>query len=115
MAAVTGTLTHKHGDAEYRMALTMLGLADLQDRFGMDIGGILSDTPPALPPFRVIVEIVAAGLMRGEGMDRDEALPLADEMTTADKLLWQRVWNTSFPPPAEPGNAPAPTKAKPKR
>lgn len=113
MAAVTGTLTHKHGDAEYRMALTMLGLADLQDRFGMDIGGILSDTPPALPPFRVIVEIVAAGLMRGEGMDRDEALPLADEMTTADKLLWQRVWNTSFPAPS--GNADAPTKAKPKR
>lgn len=115
MAAVTGTLTYKHGDAEYRMALTMLGLADLQDRHGMDIGGILSDTPPALPPFRVIVDIVATALMKGESLGAEEATSLADDMLAGDKQLWQRVWNTAFPPPVASGNAQAPTKAKAKR
>lgn len=122
MADITGTLRHEHDGKSYALRLTNLGLADLQDAWGNDIGGLLSgkfdipeDAPDdfraAIPPMRLMVDIVARGLEKGEGMARDEALALADEMTTRDKSLMGRVLATAFPK-AEPGNVPAPKKAK---
>ena len=122
MADVTGTVRHEHDGKSYALRLTNLGLADLQDAWGADIGGLLSgkfDIPEdadesfraAVPPMRLIVDVVARGLEKGEGMDRAAALDLADEMTTQDNTLMGRVFATAFPKAAL-GNAPAPKKAK---
>lgn len=115
MADVTGTLRHDYEGKTYSLRLTCLGLAKLQDIYGSDLGGLLSgrfdgEGATEIPPFRLMVDVVATALEKGEKMGADEALDLADEMVTADKPLMGRVLATAFPE-AQPGNAPAP-KAK---
>lgn len=114
MADVTGALRHEFGGRTYCLRITMLGLADLQDKYGEDIGGFLSgkfDTPedgsPAvIPPFRIMVDMVKVALMKGENMTESEALDLADDMTTANRDLGMLAMQAAFPP-EKAGNAPA--------
>ena len=70
-----------------------------------------SDQPREMPPFQIMLDIVRVALEKGEKISGDDAADLADDMLTADKALWGRVWAAAFPE-AQKGNAPAPTKAK---
>ena len=91
-------------------------MAKLQDIHGPDLAGLLSgryegEGKNEIPPFKLMVDIVAAALEKGERMPADEAQDLADDMVTADKPLMGRVLSTAFPE-AQEGNAEAPKKAK---
>lgn len=118
MADVTGALAHEYDGRTYSLRLTLGGIGKLQERHGNDLGGMLSgkfDTPddaPAdfrapIPPFSIMVDIVAEALAKGERMGADDAADLADMMFTADQSLVSRVLKAAFPN-AKPGNARAP-------
>ncbi|WP_277022259.1 hypothetical protein [Paracoccus hibiscisoli] len=113
MADITGTLRHEHDGKSYALRLTLGGIGKLQGKHGDDLAGLLTgkfDGPGQIPPFSVMVDIVAVSLEKC-GMAADEAADLADDMLTADQGIVARIMQAAFPQ-AKPGNAPAPTKAK---
>ena len=111
MADVTGALTHEHGGRSYRLRLTLGGIAELQGKHGNDLCGLLSGglKKGVVPPFSVMIDLLAVSLRKGEGMARDEAYDLADDMLTSDQSVFARVMLAAFP--ELEGNAKAP-KAK---
>ncbi|RJE81279.1 hypothetical protein [Paracoccus sp. JM45] len=121
MADVTGTLHHKFGDKTYALRLTMAGLARLQGRHGLDLGGLLSgkfdsadggNAPALIPPFAIMIDVVAVALEKGERMSAEDAADLADDMLTQDRGLCGAVMQAAFPTPATSGNGKA-SKVKP--
>ena len=129
MADVTGTLHHDHDGRTYALRLTMGGLAKLQGRHGLDLGGLLSgkfDLPEdgealegeaarPIPPFAVMLDVVAVSLEKGERMDPVEAAELADDMLTGDRGLCGAVMQAAFPGAAKAGNPRAPGTGRRKR
>ncbi|MEO1950040.1 hypothetical protein [Thioclava sp.] len=130
MADVTGTLHHDHDGKTYALRLTMGGLAKLQGRHGLDLGGLLSgkfDLPEGaepengseaarpIPPFAIMLDVVAVSLEKGERMDPAEAAELADDMLTGDRGLCGAVMQAAFPGAAKAGNARAPGTGRRKR
>lgn len=114
MADVTGALHHEFGGRTYCLRLTMAGLGRVQDRHGNDLGGLLSDDASAVPPFSVLVLLVAVALEKGERIGADDAADLADEMMTADPGLSGRLLHAAFPGMFKggPGNAKAPARKR---
>ena len=108
MADVTGALHHSFGDKTHTLRLTLGGIANLQGRYGNDLGGLLSGKIEGTPPFRLLIDVVAEALKKGEGLSEDDAAALADDMLTADKQLVQRVLDMAFPTQDASGNAKAP-------
>lgn len=109
MADVTGALAHEFGGRSYSLRLTLGGIAKLQGKHGNDLGGMLTGKVEGIPPFGIMIDMVAAALEKGERMPPDEAADLADDMLTADKALVEALMKAAFPEQA--GNAKAP-KAK---
>lgn len=109
MADVTGALHHDFGGRSYTLRLTLGGIAKLQGKHGNDLGGLLTGIE-GIPPFGVMIDLLAAALEKGEGIPSDKAADLADDMLTADQGIVQRLMTAAFP--ASAGNAEAP-KAKP--
>ncbi|MCL4065343.1 hypothetical protein M3484_01970 [Pseudomonas sp. GX19020] len=122
MADVTGALHHDFRGKSYTLRMTMRGLAQMQEKHGNDLGGLLSEggDKSAVPPLAPALDLISIALQRGEGLDAEEADNLADEMMTADRNLGGRVLAAAFPDvkaaqEAAPGNARTPaTKRKPR-
>lgn len=117
MADVTGALHHEFGDTTYCLRLTLGGIAKLQGKHGNDIGGLLSGKfdapegePAPIPPFDIMIEMIAAALVKGEKLPEDQALDLADDMLTEDQALAGRLMEAAFPAMAKPGNGQAPKR-----
>lgn len=110
MADVTGAVHYEFGGKHYVLRLTLGGIGKLQGKHGNDLGGLLSGKVEGIPPFAIMVDMVAASLEKGQRMDPEMAADLADDMLTADQTLIERVLKAAFPD-AKPGNANAP-KAK---
>ena len=110
MADVTGALHHEYGGRSYTLRLSLGGIAKLQGKYGNDLCGLLTGEAEGVPPFAVMIDMVAASLEKGEGMPADEAIEVADDLLTADQGLVQRVLNAAFP--AAAGNAKAPKASK---
>ena len=113
MADATGALHHEFNGKTYTLRLTMRGLAVLQDMHGSDLGGLLSDGGSAMPMLAPALDLISVALQRGEGIAKEEADDLADEMMTADRNLTQRIMAAAFPDvaatvPGAGGNAKAP-------
>lgn len=104
MADVTGALHHKFGKTTYTLRLTYGVLGKLQGLHGRDLKGLLTD-PGAVPPFDVMVDVVALALEKGHGIKADKAADLADEMLSADPGLVARVMTTAFPDASGKGAA----------
>lgn len=104
MADVTGTLRRDLGGKTYAMRLTPLGIAALQDRYGNDFLAQIEKTQ-GLPNLRLFVDIVAEALIKGEGMTREEAHPLADDLVAGDLSLPLEIIQAAFP--AAEGTVPA--------
>jgi len=96
MADVTGALHHKFGKQVYTLRLTYGVLGKLQGLHGRDLKGLLTD-PGAIPPFDVVLDVVALSLEKGHGLPPEKAADLADEMLSADPGLVARVMATAFP------------------
>ncbi len=112
MADVTGALAHSFGGQEYSLRLTLGGIAKLQAKHGNDLGGLLSGKVEQVPPFGIMLDMIAVSLEKGHKLAPDEAAELADEMMTADKGVFERLMKAAFPD-AVAGNVPAPKgKAK---
>lgn len=117
MADVTGALHYEFGGRRYCMRLTLGGIASLQGRYGNDLAGMLSGEydvkagqQPQIPPFEVMISILAVALGKGEGMDVEEATILADDMLTADQTVLQRVLAATFPEAVRAGKGRAVAK-----
>lgn len=122
MADVTGTLHHSFRGDDYALRLTLGGIGKLQGKHGNDLAGLLSgkfDVPESapegfkapVPPFSVMIDIVAVALEKGQKLSPDVAADLADEMLTEDQSIVPKIMKAAFPDP-KPGNAATPTKAK---
>ena len=109
MADVTGALSHSFGGKQYALRLTLGGIAKLQAKHGNDLGGLLSGKVETVPPFGIMIDMIAVALEKGQKMGADEAADLADEMMTADKGVFERLMKAAFPD-ADPGNADAPRR-----
>lgn len=109
MADVTGALHHDFGGKAYTLRLTLGGIAKLQGKYGNDLGGLLTGGIEGVPPFGIMIDIIAAALEKGERISADEAVDLADDMLTADQSIMEKVMKSAFPD--QVGNAKAP-KAK---
>lgn len=109
MADVTGALHHDFGGKTYTLRLTLGGFAKLQGKYGNDLGGLLTGGIEGVPPFGIMIDIIAAALEKGERISADEAVDLADDMLTADQSIMDKVMKSAFPD--QVGNAKAP-KAK---
>ncbi|MCJ8138433.1 hypothetical protein [Falsirhodobacter halotolerans] len=106
MSDVTGAYHHAFGEKTYRLRLTLGGIAKLQGRHGDDLGGLLSgkyakkegDMGPApIPPFGIMLDVVAVALEKGEALPADEAADLADDLMTADRNVFSHVMTAAFP------------------
>lgn len=97
MADVTGVCREEFGGEVYRLRLTMLGLAALQDAHGPSIAGLLDGSAGKTPSFRALVDVVSQALQKGENMPKDQAVELADAMVTADTDVVVRVLAAAFP------------------
>ena len=111
MADVTGALHHDFDGKSYRLRLTWGVLADLQGKHGDDFLTRLDAGAGKLPPFGLMIDIVAKALARGEGLDDDNVRDLADDMLTADPELVSRLMQAAFPDAVGNGGA-ATTKRK---
>lgn len=110
MADVTGTLRREHDGKTYALRLTPLGIAALQDEFGVDFIAKLGDGS-TMPNMRLFVRIVQHALVKGEGMSLADAQALADDMLASEMGLPMRVMNAAFPQ-GEPGKNRAARRAK---
>ncbi|MFB2530715.1 hypothetical protein ACEYYA_00940 [Paracoccus sp. p3-h83] len=103
-------MTARHGDRILTLQLTMLAMADLQDKYGADLGPLGAINADSAPPFRAMVDVVAAALRRHH---RDiDHLSVADDLLTDDLTIFARLMAVSFPQPegaGEPGNGQAAT------
>lgn len=111
MADVTGALHHDFGGRSYRLRLTWGVLADLQGQHGDDFLARLDAGAGKLPPFGLMIDVVAKALARGEGLDAGDVRELADDMLTQDPELVSRLMQAAFPDAVGNG-APAATKRK---
>ncbi|SEN90721.1 hypothetical protein SAMN04489859_102174 [Paracoccus alcaliphilus] len=109
MADVTGALHHDFGGKTYTLRLTLGGISKLQGKYGNDLGGLLDGGIEGVPPFGMMIDIIAAALEKGERISADDAADLADDMLTADRSIMEKVMKAAFPD--QVGNAQAP-KAK---
>lgn len=107
MADVTGALHHSHEGNGYTLRLTLGGIGKLQSRHGNDLGGILTGQMTGIPPFAIMIDMVAVSLEKGEGIGSAEALDLADDMVTADRGLFERLMKAAFPDAVGNGEAKA--------
>lgn len=97
MADVTGTLHHDFDGKSYRLRLTWGVLADLQGEHGEDFLARLDAGEGKLPPFGLMIDIVAKALMKGERLAAVDADDLADDMLTGDPELVSRLIQSAFP------------------
>lgn len=105
MADVTGALHEDFGGKTYTLRLTLGGIAKLQAKYGNDLGGLLSGGIEGVPPFGLMIDIVAAALEKGERISAGDAADLADDMLTADQTIMGRLMK-SFPDQVGNGQAP---------
>src|SRR5690606_10942214 len=104
MADVTGALHHEFNGRGYTLRLTLGGIAKLQAKHGNDVGGLFAEGGiEGVPPFGIMIDVVAAALEKGERLPGDEAADLADDMLTADPRLVERLIAAAFP--SASGNA----------
>lgn len=113
MADVTGALHVEHEGKTHTLRLTFRGIGELQGKYGNTISGLLDGSSGDVPDFRALVDMVSVSLQRGEGLPRDQADDLADEMITADASIVERLITVAFPDATEDpaGNAERPTAA----
>ncbi|WP_294932422.1 hypothetical protein [uncultured Paracoccus sp.] len=104
MADATGALHHEFDGHNYSLRLTLGGIAKLQGRHGDDLGGLLSGKYDSdegkgqkIPPFGIMIDIVAESLVKGENLPEEDARDLADDMLSADLGLFQQVLASAFP------------------
>lgn len=97
MTDVTGTLHHAFGGKSYNLRLTWGVLAQLQGEHGDDFLGQLEVVEGKLPPFALMIDIVAKALAKGEKIPEAEAVDLADDMLTADHDLIGKLMAAAFP------------------
>lgn len=107
MADVTGALHHAFGGKAFALRLTWGVLADLQGRHGDDFLARLDVGEGKLPPFGLMIDIVAASLVKGEKLPDAEARDIADDMLTADPELVSRLLQSAFPDAGGNGGAAA--------
>lgn len=110
MADATGALHYEFGGKAYTLRLTFGGIAQLQARHGNDLAGLLTGNTGPIPPFAVMIDMVAVALQKGMKMPAEEAGDLADDMLTDDKGMFERLMRAAFPDAV--GNVEAPKKAK---
>ncbi|NPD15744.1 hypothetical protein HOY34_11075 [Xinfangfangia sp. D13-10-4-6] len=111
MADVTGALHHAFGGKTYTLRLTLGGIAKLQDKYGNDVGGLLTGGIEGIPPMGLLVSVVAEALVKGEKMPQAEAYELADDIVTADQSIVGQIIVAAFPDAEGNGKAPG-TKRK---
>lgn len=92
-------ITVRHDGRNLTLQLTMLAMADLQDKYGPDLAVLNSIRPDSTPPFRAMVDLVAAALRRHH-RDLDH-LSVADDLLTADLDVFNRLMLASFPQPGD--------------
>lgn len=109
MSDVTGALHHQFGGKEYTLRLTLGGIGKLQGKHGNDLGGLLSGKVSDVPPFGIMIDMIAVALEKGSKLPASEAADLADDMMTADKGVFERLMKAAFPDAS--GNAEAPKEA----
>lgn len=110
MADVTGTLHQDFGGKSYKLRLTWGVLADLQGKHGDDFLSRLEVVDGKLPPFGLMIDIVAKSLVKGERMGEGDAEDLADDMLTVDPELVSRLLQAAFPDAGGNGGAAAKRK-----
>lgn len=106
MSDVTGALHHDFGGRSYTLRLTLGGIGKLQGRHGNDLGGLLSGGIEGIPPFSLMIDIVAVALEKGERMAPDEAQDVADDIITADQSVFEKLMRAAFPGDAGKAKAP---------
>jgi hypothetical protein len=93
----TGVVLESFGGKDYRLKLTMRGIAELQKKYGKSIGGLLDGTAGDIPDFNPLIDLVSLALQRGEKMKPEDADEIADNMLTADKEIIGRIIAAAFP------------------
>lgn len=120
MADVTGTLHRDFGGKTYGLRLTMRDIAKLQDRHGLDLGGVLTGKSLDVIHFGLPLDVVALALMRGSKLSADDAAEISDELMTADQTIFAQLMEAVFPSAGKAadagaggpsGNAPLPGAA----
>lgn len=111
MSDITGTLHHDFRGKTFALRLTLGGIAKLQGKHGLDLGGLLSGTNTGTPPFGIMIDMVSVALVKGGDVAEETADDLADDMLTEDKALIERLMQAAFPEQDAKGNGKAP-KAK---
>lgn len=97
MADLTGTIREGFGGKEYELRLTMRGIATLQDRYGLTLGGLLDNSIGDIPPFGLLLDLVSVSLQKGSKLPEAEADDLAEELLTADQMIVGRIIKATFP------------------
>lgn len=87
MAEATGTHYHEHAGTRYAFRLTMRGMAELQQEFGRDIAGILTNTVGGIPDFAALLRIVEVALAKGTpSLSAEQVKAVAEDVATPDLL-----------------------------
>lgn len=97
MADVTGALHHQFGGNSYTLRLTYGVLAKLQGRHGLDLKGLLTGKAGEVPPFDVMLDVVALSLEKGQKIAAEEAADLADDMLSAEPKIFESLMAAAFP------------------
>lgn len=106
MSDVTGALHHEFGGRSYTLRLTLGGIGKLQGKHGNDLGGLLTGGIQGIPPFSLMIDVVAVALEKGERMSSDEAQDVADDIITADQSVFEKLMKAAFPDPSGKRKAP---------
>ena len=109
MTDPTGVVEIEFDDKEYKLRLTMRGIARLQAKHGRNLAGLLDGTAGSFPDMAAVLDIVSEALQKGSGLKADKADDIADELATADPMIVGRIVTAAFPDAAE-GNAPKKAK-----
>jgi hypothetical protein len=94
MAKMLGDVTVSVGGEEYRLRLTMRGIATLQDEFGKNLDPILNLQPGDLPHFGVCIRVVELALKR---YHPDASPDVADDILTQDMGIFGQLLEAAFP------------------
>jgi hypothetical protein len=108
MAHPTGTVTAAHNGKTYTLRLTMLGIANLQEKHGNTFLSKLDVAGDEMPSMRLLLDVVTTSLERDHGKDGVDLVALADDIFTQDPEIVGRIMKAAFPPgeatkPAVPG------------
>jgi len=108
MAQVMGELDATVGDVTYRLRLTMRGIAQLQDEYGLDLEPILGIKEGHMPNFGACLRVVEIALQRYHA---DAGVDAADDILSADMSVFGRLISVAFPDAQKDGDAQKKRKA----